>query len=171
MNNYLNIEEIINAIRPLSKQVAEFRKLDGITIECGKGPTVEVDTAINEIKALCNKLKLLPVSIEKRKDDPMLFTVQFPELVPKYTDEQIENMYKDTFNFLFSNIKMKDPTALTKSKLIENMSRLTKHAITTYYRSNVNQYKESVEDYYNDKKYRAKIDGIFLVCVEEFLSK
>ena len=51
MNNYLNIEEIINAIGPLSKQVAEFRKLDGITIECDKGPTVEVDTAINEIKA------------------------------------------------------------------------------------------------------------------------
>ena len=66
---------------------------------------------------------------------------------------------------------MKDPSAATKSKLIEGMESLVKHAIKTYCRSNINQYKESFEDYYNDKKYRTKINVIFLDSVDTFITE
>lgn len=170
MEDLVNIESIIDAIRPLSKQVKSFRKFDGITMECAKNETVTIDNAINEITALCTKLKVIPVATEKRKDDPNLFAVQFPELMPKYTDEQVEAMYKDTFMFLFNNVKMKDPESATKSKLIENIDSFVKHAIMTYCRSNINQYKESFDTYYTNKKYRAKVNGIFLATVEEFVA-
>ena len=169
--NLINIESIIEAVLPMSKQVKDVRKFDGISMECTKLSTASLENAINEIKAICNKLKLLPVATEKRKDDAELFLVQFPELLPKYSDEEVAKMYTDTFIFLFNNIKMKDPSAATKSKLIEGMESLVKHAIKTYCRSNINQYKESFEDYYNDKKYRTKINVIFLDSVDTFITE
>ena len=170
MEELVNVESIIDAMRPLTKQVKNFRKFDGITIECTKNDTASIDSAINEIVAICNKLKLLPNATEKRKDDPNLFAVQFTELLPKYTEEQIEAMYNDTFMFLFNNVKMKDPESATKTKLIENIDSFVKHAIMIYCRSNINQYKENFDTYYNNKKYRAKVNGYFLASVEEFIS-
>lgn len=166
--NLKNIEGIIDAVKPMSKQVKEFRKFDGISMECTK--LGSIDSAINEMKALCTKLKLVPFATEARKDDSNLFLVQFPDLIPEYSEDEVTKMYKDTFMFLFNNIKIKDPTAATKTKLIEGMDSLVKHAIKTYCRSNINQYKESFETYYNNKKYRVKINGIFLDSVEEFVS-
>lgn len=170
MEELVNIENIIDALKPLTKQVKSFRKFDGITMECTKNEGTTVDKAINEMTALCTKLKLMPIATEVRKGDPDLFAVQFTELMPKYTNEQVVAMYKDTFMFLFNNIKMKDPASATKPMLIENMDSLVKHAIMIYCRSNINQYKENFDTYYTNTKYRAKINGIFLESVEEFIA-
>ena len=170
MEDLVNVENIIDVIRPKVKKVRDLRKFDGITIECTKNDGVDIDKAIGEIVEVCNELKLIPIATEKRKDDPDLFIIQFTELIPKYTDEQVQKMYKDTFMFLFDNVKMKDPSSATKSKLIENIDSFVKHAIMIYCRSNINQYKENFDTYYNNKKYRAKINGIYLESVEEFVA-
>lgn len=164
-----NMENVIDAINPQLHKTKELRKFDGITIECMALDMVDRGVSAEEVKAVCDSLKLQPNTVEYRKDDDKLFIIQFPDFMPYYTDEQQEKMYKDTFMFLFENIKMKDPASATKSALIENIDSIVKHAITIYCRSNINQYKESFDTYYKNTKYRAKVNGIFLVSVEEFL--
>ena len=81
----------------------------------------------------------------------------------------MKSMYVNNFEFLLNNIKMKDPKSITRTKLIENMDRLTKHAITIYCRSNINQYKETVDDYLDNPKYRTKINGWYLEFIDIYL--
>lgn len=165
---YRNIESIIKALEGQLKYVTYMRKLDGITIEC----TTTADkreNAMNEMQALSKKLGIVPVSVEIRRDNASLFAVQYPELKPLYTEDEMKKMYNDNFEFLFNNIKMKDPKSITKNILISNMDRLTKHAITTYCRSNINQYKGSINDYINNAKYRTKINGWYLEYIDVYL--
>jgi len=167
---YKNIEEIIKALDGQSKYVTNMRKYDGITIECTTTEDKR-ENAMNEMQALSKRIGAIPVSAEARKDSKELFGIQYPELKPVYTEAEMIKMYEDNFKFLFDNIKMKDPKSLTKANLISNMDRLTKHAITTYCRSNINQYKESIEDYLNDHKYRLKINGWYLEYIDKYLAK
>lgn len=166
---YRNIEEIIKVLDGKSKYVTKLRKFDGITIECTTGEDKR-ENAMNEMQALSKKIGVIPVSTEARKDSKDLFGVQYPELKPIYTEDEMRKMYEDDFEFLFNNIKMKDPKSITRNNLISNMDRLTRHAITTYCRSNINQYKESVEDYISNSKYRTKINGWYLEFVDKYLA-
>lgn len=165
-----NVEEIINALEPLTQYIKSFRKIDGITIECESISLKFKDNAKNEVQALSKNLKLIPVSVQDSKLDEMLFAVQYPEFIPYYNSELVEKMYRDNFKFLIDNIKMKDPASATKSVLYENMDSITKHSITIYCKSNINMYKESVNDYLNDKKYRSMVNSIFVTFVEDYLS-
>lgn len=166
--SYENIESIIKDLEGKSKYVKAMRKFDGITIECTTDANVR-ENAMNEMQALSVKFGIVPVSVEPRKDSEDLFGVQYPELVPKYTEDEIKKMYYDNFEFLFNNIKMKDPKSITREILISNMDKLTVHSIKTYCRSNINQYKESVADYINNTKYRAKINGWYLEYIDIYL--
>ena len=166
-----NVEAVINKLKEYELAVSNYKKYDGITFEC-ETTAPDIRNATSKIvQQKCVELGLAPVSIELRKDSDVLFGVQFPEMIPEYSNEEITKMYKDTFYFLFDNMKSTDPSSVTKPILIENMSRLTKHAITTYCRSNINQYKENAETYLNNSAYRAKIDGIFLESVDSYLSR
>ena len=165
-----NIESIIMALNSQTKYVVEFRKLDGITIECKAMSAKLRENAMNEMQALSRKIGIIQVATEPRADSDVLFGVQYPELVPVYTEDEMKSMYTDNFKFLLDNIKMKDPKSLTKTVLIENMDRLTKHSITTYCRSNINQYKESVDDYIKSTKYRSKINGWYLEYIDIYLT-
>ena len=167
---YRNIESIIVALDGKSKYVTNLRKFDGITIECTT-TSDKRENAMNEMQALSKKLGLMPVSVEARKDSADLFGLQYPDLKPLYTEAEVKRMYYDNFEFLFNNIKMKDPKSITRNILISNIDRLTKHAITTYCRSNINQYKESIDDYINNTKYRAKINGWYLEYIDIYLAK
>ena len=168
--SYKNIESIIKVLEGKSIYVTQLRKLDGITIECTT--TVDkIDNAMSEMKAISKQLGLMPVATEIRKDSNNLFGLQYPELKPIYSEAEMKKMYNDNFEFLFDNIKMKDPKSINKTNLIENMEILTKHAINTYCRSNINQYKESVDDYINNPKYRTKINGWYLEFIDVYLAK
>ena len=166
---FTNIEGIIEFLREQTKNVNNMRKFDGITIECEVATADKRENAMNEMQALSNKYGIIPVAIEARADSSTLFGVQYPELKPIYSEEETRKMYEDTFEFLLNNIKMKDPKSVTKTILIENMDRLTKHAITVYCKSNINQYKETVDDYLNNSKYRTKINGWYLEFIDIYL--
>jgi len=170
-NAYNNVESMIETFRGQVKNVVSMRKFDGITIECDVDTEAKRENAMNEMQALSKKLNFIPVAIEARADSATLFGVQYPELKPKYLEEQVKKMYTDTFEFLIDNIKMKDPKSITKTILVENMDRLTKHAITVYCRSNINQYKDNVNNYLNNTKYRAKINSWYLEFIENYLRK
>lgn len=166
---YKNIESIIEAMRGQSVNVISMRKYDGITIECDVSSADLRENGMNEMQALSKKLGIVPVATEVRKDSDTLFGVQYPEFKPIYSDEEMKSMYVNNFEFLLNNIKMKDPKSITRTKLIENMDRLTKHAITIYCRSNINQYKETVDDYLDNPKYRTKINGWYLEFIDIYL--
>lgn len=169
-NEFKNIDEIIQELKNSSKLVNNFKKLNGITFECSVNNSMCREDAINEVQDLSKLMGILPVSIDANQDDDKLFGVQYPELVPIYTDVISHSMYNDNFKFLFDNLKMKDPSKVTKIILIENIDNLTKHAINIYCRSNINPYKEKVEDYLNNKQYRLKINGWYLEYIDEYLN-
>lgn len=168
--DFENVEMIIDTLQIKSTQVNKFRKFDGITIECEIMEPVNIQNAINEVKAICTEIKAIPFSVEIRKDTVNMFAVQFPELMPHYSNEIITSMYKDDFTFLLNNIKMKDPSLINKPYLIEQMDSIVKHAMKIVCRSTINQYKDSFDNYYNNVKYRARINGIYLEFLEEYLS-
>ena len=166
---YLNMESIIEAMRVQVTNVISMRKYDGITIECEVSSPELIENGMNEMQALSKKLGLVPVATEARKDSNTLFGVQYPEFKPIYSEDEMKSMYTANFKFVLDNIKMKDPKSITRTKLIENMDRLTKHAITIFCRSNINQYKESVNDYLDNAKYRTKINGWYLEFIDTYL--
>lgn len=166
----VNIESIIKLLKPQVKYVVTMRKLDGITMECSVLDPTTLDNAINEMQALSIKQGIQPISVEKDKNSDKAFAVQYPELLPIYTDEEMKKMYLDNFKFLFDNIKMKDPTKLTRTDLVSNMETLTAHAIKIYCKSNLNQYKSSAEEYLKSAEYRGKINGWYLIYMEEYLN-
>ena len=168
---YSNIEKVISVLKPQIKNVKGMRKFDGITIECEVDSSDKRENAINEMQALSKKIGMIPVATELRADSAILFAVQYPEFKPMYSEEEAKKMYDDNFEFLLNNIKMKDPKSITRTILIENMDKFTKHAITIYCKSNINQYKESVDDYLNNSKYRLKINGWYLEYIDIYLNR
>lgn len=170
MEDLLNIDLIIKALDKKVEKIVRMRKLDGITIECSVKANTKVDTGIKEANKLCKELKLLPIATEPNQAVSNIFALQFPELVPQYTEEDIERMYKDNFKWLLDNIHSND-TTITKQLIEDNKELLLKHAITIYYRSNVNQYKESIDDYLNKYEYRNKIGKLFDRYIDEYFVK
>ena len=165
-----NVEEIMVELKKLTTKVNQFRKFDGITIECDTSGLCNRDDAINETVALCKQLKAIPVASEKRQDDDNLFAIQFPEMTPVYSEELIDKFYTDDFKFLLDNVKMKDPTLINKTYLVEQMDVFVKHAMKIVCRSTINQYKDSFDNYYNNKKYRLRINTVYLDYVDVYLS-
>ena len=165
-----NVEEIITELKKLTTKVKQFRKFDGITIECDTGGLYNRDNAISETVALCKQIKAIPVASEKRQDDDNLFAIQFPEMMPVYPEELIDKFYTDDFKFLLDNVKMKDPTLINKTYLVEQMDVFVKHAMKIVCRSTINQYKDSFDNYYNNKKYRLRINAVYLDYVDVYLS-
>ena len=119
--------------------------------------------AIRSLFFLCKELKNTPVAIELNEDRENVFIVQFPEMIPEYTDEQIEKMFTDTFKWLIDNFLTNSKNInFTKEQFALEKNMFVKHAIIIYYRSNVNQYKQKPEDYLNNLDFRNKIDNIYL---------
>lgn len=169
-NSYKNVESIINALRPVARNIVDFRKLDGITIECKVAEPSKRDNAMNEIQAISKQLGVIPVAVELRNDSDVLFGAQYPDLVPEYTQAEVKQMYIDNFKFLFDNIKMKDPKSITKTNLIENMDRFIKHATMIYYKSNINQYKETLEDFTHTNRYKSELNGWYLDYMMSYIT-
>ena len=71
-----------------------------------------------------------------------------------------KKLYTDNFKWLLDD-SIRNKPDLTKPFILDHTDNYVKLAITTYYRSNVNQYKEKLEDYLNDIEYRQRLNNLF----------
>lgn len=165
----INIEAIIKAIKPEIKKVIKLSKYDGITMECFVENSKDIDKGIKEMEQICTKLDLIPIATEISKNKDNVFIIQFPELNPAYTDNQIKKMYKLTFKWLLDNLLKTDVNKkVTKDILLKFKSIVVKEAIQTFCRSNINLYKDNAINYLNNKNYKEKIDLIYLDFLETY---
>ena len=78
-------------------------------------------------------------------------------------------MYKDNFKWLLDNFLQQDiDNNFDKNKLATDKNIFVKQAILYYYRSNMNQYKEKVENLLNNLDYRNKIDSLYLQFLNDY---
>lgn len=163
-----NIEEIIKKIKPKFRCFSYIMKYDGITIEFEVKNINSIDKDIAKVEKVLKELNIIDFSIEKRKDMNNRFSVQFPNMIPKYNDEQINKMYKDTFLWLLDD-SLRNKPDLTRQFIITNSDKYIKQAIKTYCRSNINRYKENENDYLQNYEYRQKLFPLFITCVDAAL--
>ena len=97
-------------------------------------------------------------------------TMRFVERIdPTTLDKSSSIIIKDNFSWLVENfLRNSKNLSFTKDSFISNRNIFVKQAIITYYRSNVNQYKQKPEDYLDNKEFRNKIDLIFLNYISEY---
>ena len=165
-----NIETIIKEIKPLCKEVIKIDKLNGITMVCYTANNTECDNGISEVNQILTDLKLQPIIVDKDKDRINAFTVQYPELKVKYTDKQIEKMYKDNFKWLIDNLVEKDiDKRVDKTLLLNCKDVYVRQAILTFIRSNINPYKTKLEDLLTDNEYRLNVERMYKQFLEEYI--
>ena len=165
-----NVENIIKNIEGSFKCFSSIAKYDGITIEFTLNGSVDIETSKKQVKDVCKKIKMVAYSIENNKQNDQKFSLQFPELVPEYTDEQIKNMYIANFKWLLDDAT-RNKKDITKEFILINKDKFTRMAIKTYVRSNTNRYKEKEEDYINNYEYRTKLNYIFTDYLDEYWNK
>lgn len=149
---------IDDLIKPLSEKLDDkfqVRKYDGISLEFSiKG---DMESRIAEVKSVCKKLKINGYSIEKCLWGEDSFLLQFPDFVPEYTEEEIKDMYMFNFKWLLDNLAKNQETPIDKKSVLQGKERFIHNAINTYCRSNINPYKDNVDNYLNDIEYRKKL--------------
>lgn len=165
-----NMENIIEDIKRKSKYFDDILKYDGITIEFTCKSNVKREIVESDIKTYCklNKLNKLNVyTIEDNKEDTRKFILQFPDMVPTYTEDEVQKMYIANFKWLLDDT-MRNKPDITKTFILDNTVKYVKLAVTTYYRSNVNQYKEKLDDYLTNTLYRQKLNMLFMTYLDEY---
>lgn len=166
----INVENIIKNIENNFKCFSSIVKYDGITIEFTLNDNVDKEIAKKQVEEVCKKIKIVSYSIENNKQNDQKFSLQFPELVPEYTDEQIKNMYISNFKWLLDDAT-RNKKDITKEFILINKDKFTRMAIKTYVRSNVNRYKEKEENYLNNIEYRNKLNLLFTDYLDEYWNK
>ena len=147
---------------------------EGVVEIPGQTTTKEQDNTTTqgaeEVKGIAKELSLRNYLTENSKLDSGKFILQFPEMTPYYTEAEIKKLYKANFKWLLDDSLSNKPD-LTKPYILEHTGNYVKLAITTYYRSNVNQYKEKLEDYLNDIEYRQRLNALFRDYLDEYWDK
>lgn len=166
----INVENIIKNIENNFKCFSSIVKYDGITIEFTLNDNVDKEIAKKQVEEVCKKIKIVSYSIENNKQNDQKFSLQFPELVPEYTDEQIKNMYIANFKWLLDDAT-RNKKDITKEFILINKDKFTRMAIKTYVRSNVNRYKEKEENYLNNIEYRNKLNLLFTDYLDGYWNK
>ena len=118
------------------------------------------DIGAKEVIEVVKELKLKNYLTENSKYDSGKFILQFPDMTPVYTETEKKKLYTDNFKWLLDD-SIRNKPDLTKPFILDHTDNYVKLAITTYYRSNVNQYKEKLEDYLNDIEYRQRLNNLF----------
>lgn len=164
-----NIDEIIVELRNLIKKVDKVVKFDGISIECFLSTGYTYDECVSEIEKCCKKLNLTSYSIEKSKLDDDAFLLQFPDLTPEYSAETIEKFYRENFKWLLDNITTNTGNKMPpKDILLRDADKFVKMAITTYFRSNTNQYKDNINNYLSNEEYCKKLNCLFVEILQTY---
>lgn len=162
-----NMENIIEDIKRKSKYFDDILKYDGITIEFTCKSNVKREIVESDIKTYCKLNKLNVYTIEDNKEDTRKFILQFPDMVPAYTEDEVQKMYIANFKWLLDDT-MRNKPDITKTFILDNTVKYVKLAVTTYYRSNVNQYKEKLDDYLTNTLYRQKLNMLFMTYLDEY---
>lgn len=165
-----NMELIIKAIADIAKTIDTIIKYDGITAEITNIEKKTREQCKKEITDICGELKLKQFILEDSKNFANKFILQFPDMLPVYTQEEIDQLYIANFKWLLDD-SLRNKPDLTKQFIIDHTPNFVKLAVTTYYRSNVNQYREKLEDYLNNTTYRQKLNILFLTYLDEYWSK
>lgn len=165
-----NMENIISAIKSKSKYFDEILKYDGITIEFTCKDNVKRELVKKDIETFCKMNKLNIYTLENNKDDIRKFILQFPDMVPVYSEEEIQKMYMANFKWLLDDTLRNKPD-ITKTFILDNTVKYVKLAVTTFYRSNVNQYKSKLDDFLTDTTYRQKLNMLFMTYLDEYWYK
>ena len=166
----INVENIIKNIENNFNCFSSIVNYDGITIEFTLNDNVDKEIAKKQVDEVCKKIKIVSYSIENNKQNDQKFSLQFPELVPEYTEEQIKNMYIANFKWLLDDAT-RNKKDITKEFILINKDKFTRMAIKTYVRSNVNRYKEKEENYLNNIEYRNKLNLLFTDYLDEYWNK
>lgn len=164
-----NIETIIKQLKKESKLVIQFRKYNGISLECRTAIDGDRDKAIAEMRTILDKCNFVPYDIERHKEVPNAFLVQFPNLDVTYTEDEKIKMYKDIFKFLLDTVNRNQETMIPKSQIIDYKDLYTKQTIEAFARSNVNPYYITKDDMLNDIDFRNHLDTLFLKYVDEYI--
>ena len=171
--NYLTtIESIIEFITS-STSIKKISKIDGITMECDIPSRKTYDKCVEEIKALRDTINLpdnqKQMSFEL-SDDKKQFALQFPELQPFYTQDQVRLMYTNIFRLLIEEALKRaeiQHITITREILESGKEVYTTRGINFYYRSNCNRYKTTLESLSQDVLYRHKVSDIFYEVARE----
>ena len=163
------MEDVRTNIETIKKQIEsetfieEMRIVDGISIECKIPDKKTYKQCQNELNKKCKSWNLLPVSYEQNEGDKKYFLIQFPELVPYYTEEQKYNMfYSSADYFITTNIELskRSGVIVTKKMLLDSVEKYVYEIVKLYYNSNVNKYKVTLNDLENDLNLRNCIKPI-----------
>lgn len=168
-----NIDSIKKELEEQLTTVSSVYKLDGITLECKLKSRQKLSDAEKEINDTCDKLSLLPVSIEQNEEDKTIFAIQFPELYPLYTEEEKRKIYIDSFKWLFDNAIRRNNVSqnkvvIDKATLLNAKDVYIKQAIGIFCRSHINPYKTSVKTFVEDKTYMSELNILFYEALEEY---
>jgi hypothetical protein len=162
-----NVELIITAIKEKTKSFKDIIKYDGITIEFSCNDDVDRTTAAQEVETICKELNLKQYVVENSGESETKFILQFPDMTPSYTEDEMNAMYIANFKWLLDD-SLRNKPDLTKQYILDHTASYVKLAVTTYFRSNVNQYKEHLEDYLNNTTYRQKYNILFMTYLDEY---
>lgn len=162
----INSREVIKLLKQEKTDILVYKAIDGITIECYLPETEKFDLKqqTKAIKAILEKLNLPSALVEAHKEKQNVFIIQFPEMKPEYTQEEIDEVITNNINALIENLK--DNMAITKSainkQLIEkSKGLLVREAINMYYKGYTNQYKESIDDYTTNTEFMDNCMNLF----------
>lgn len=170
IKEFLNMEQIIKEIKTYTKNFSEIIKYDGITIEFTCKDNIDRQIAKKDITKFCESNKLIMYVLEDNPENVQKFILQFPDMTPEYSDDEIQQMYIANFKWLLDDTLHNRPD-LTKQFILDNTTKYVKLAVTTYYRSNVNQYKKSLDSYLTDTKYRQELNLLFMTYLDEYWAK
>lgn len=167
---YNNIDDIIKYVKSQKIDgVKNITKYDGITFECTKTKKSNIDEIKQNINNVCRAINVLPISIEENKTDDTKFIVQLPQLDVIYSEEQIEAIYKSSFDFLLQDTLLQRPN-ITKEELLKNKAIYVKNAILIYCRNNINPYRKSTKEYLTDPEYVYKIMQLFITYIKNSIN-
>lgn len=168
---YLNVDEMLKDFTDKTKLIKSVRKYSGISIGCSYDKRANKDNVIKEIKKICKSMKLPSNSVSTSVLDEYELILEFPDFIPEYIEEQQVAMYESNVIWLLDNAFKNDlQHKLTKDILVNGAKVYAKHIGTMYYRSNINKYKISFEEFYT-AELEARLCEIYLKVLDEYLKK
>ena len=166
-----NIENIKKGIEE-STIIKESTIYDGISIEVAIPPKKTFKQCKASIDRFCKNNNLIPVAYEERDDHKECFLVQFPELIPYYTEEQLYNMFYKSLDYLVStNIELskRNGVIVTRKMLLESIEKYVYEVIKMYYNWNVNKYRVTLDQLENNVNLRSRIKEVFQEVILKYV--
>lgn len=156
-----NVNSIMDKLRNKTTNVKTFKVFDGITIQCVMNEQTteeQLKTEMKNIQSICKTLKLPSSVTDKNKFCDYIFLLQFPDLEPTYTDEELERMYKTNLIWMLDTSFHNDiNNIMSVNTFKNNVEMLVTDLLRQHYESCVNKYKHTLKEIIQDKEQREKI--------------